>query len=432
MRSRLVFSVVILLLGTHLTHAGVYNSSESYEGAIDSTGELNRDLETFYNAFDTIRKVQNDKLYSPMRQRALLVTHLSDQGKGGQKPFGGKNPFGGRPGNPLGARNPLAEEMRLLDISAYFIRLGQSDKVISLLRRDKLGLNFLLYANLGTALQMRGQYGDAVSMFSLAQPLWKDWSDLSPEHKLLVQQMGWKKKHYEWFRQVEEYHYKLILQRWKQQKAGQKQLTLDNLFGEPGDPIQFVGEDGNYQAGQIKEAEFERLPDEALQIVQQLLLWLPNDDPLYWKLAELLNAQATPLKKPQAKFSKVAEAAQILNIFKDQDKSTPEMRDHLRVLSKWVEENRPKQDLGTDFNLDDNNKDSPPTADFLPAWQTFSIGFGTGVIVALLGYWQIREFVRPKKRRASPPETVSASSPSDGEKSEALPSSDTGIQKPPG
>src|SRR5262249_44765857 len=44
----------------------------------------------------------------------------------------------------------------------------------------------------------------------------------------------------------------------------------DDLFG-----VEFVGDDGGYQAGHVAAAQKEKLPDDAVAIVQQLLLWLP-------------------------------------------------------------------------------------------------------------------------------------------------------------
>ena len=56
------------------------------------------------------------------------------------------------------------------------------------------------------------------------------------------------------------------------------------------DPVRFVGGNGEYAAGSIAESEKKKLPADALAIVQQLVLWHPQDARLYWLLGELYNA----------------------------------------------------------------------------------------------------------------------------------------------
>src|SRR5262249_15331003 len=62
--------------------------------------------------------------------------------------------------------------------------------------------------------------------------------------------------------------------------------ALDDLFG-----VRFVGPSGEFQAGRMPPDEKKKLPADAIAIVQQLLLWFPADNRLYWLLGELLNAQ---------------------------------------------------------------------------------------------------------------------------------------------
>jgi len=56
-------------------------------------------------------------------------------------------------------------------------------------------------------------------------------------------------------------------------------------------PVRFVNEAGNYQPGTLAAAERAKLPSDAIPIVQQLLLWFPGENRLYWLLAELYAAQ---------------------------------------------------------------------------------------------------------------------------------------------
>lgn len=62
-------------------------------------------------------------------------------------------------------------------------------------------------------------------------------------------------------------------------------LEVDPLF-----PVRFVGPSGEYEAGKIADAERDKLPPNAIALVQQLLLWFPEDTRLLWLLGELYNA----------------------------------------------------------------------------------------------------------------------------------------------
>lgn len=64
------------------------------------------------------------------------------------------------------------------------------------------------------------------------------------------------------------------------------------LFRSPdGEPVRFVDETGEFTPGRLAEAEREKLPSDAVAIVQQLLLWFPGDSRLYWLLADLYAVQ---------------------------------------------------------------------------------------------------------------------------------------------
>src|SRR5205085_4989182 len=81
-------------------------------------------------------------------------------------------------------------------------------------------------------------------------------------------------------------------------KAGKADFeTVDALFDDgkkPPSPVRFVGESGKFEPGKLARGEKAKLPGNAIEIVQQLLVWLPGDDRLYWLLGELYNAQGGP------------------------------------------------------------------------------------------------------------------------------------------
>jgi hypothetical protein len=56
-------------------------------------------------------------------------------------------------------------------------------------------------------------------------------------------------------------------------------------------PVRFVNDAAAYEPGKLAAAEQARLPPDAIPVIQQLLLWFPQDSRLYWLLAELYAAR---------------------------------------------------------------------------------------------------------------------------------------------
>ena len=61
-------------------------------------------------------------------------------------------------------------------------------------------------------------------------------------------------------------------------------LPVKNKLSEP---VRFANDSGQFEVGSLAKVEREKLPPDAVAIVQQLLLWFPTDTRLYWLLAEL-------------------------------------------------------------------------------------------------------------------------------------------------
>lgn len=132
--------------------------------------------------------------------------------------------------------------------------------------------HFAIVANLGTVYQMSGALDAAESClesaYSLAPPEWQKF---------------------------EKFHWLLVKRRFLEKRSTMP-LGLDHLFDlGQAEPLRFVGPAGVWQIGQLHDAERQKLPGQSLQeatkIVQQLLVWLPEDARLHWLLAELANAQ---------------------------------------------------------------------------------------------------------------------------------------------
>src|SRR5207249_4225437 len=79
--------------------------------------------------------------------------------------------------------------------------------------------------------------------------------------------------------------------------------TLDPVFVDDNKkPLTFLAESGNFEAGRIREAEFKMLvPRDTVEMVEQFLIWMPDDERLLWLLGEVLNASAMEHQDPKRK-----------------------------------------------------------------------------------------------------------------------------------
>ena len=144
----------------------------------------------------------------------------------------------------------------LADLGALYLRLGQPEKAVGVLRPANRTFpeQFRIAANLGSAWQQSGDSAQAVAALEEAVRL-------APKE----------------FLAVESLHLKLVRNRAKEKKNTN---TLDDLFG-----VVYSGDPGTVDA-----KEKAKLPANALALVQELALVLPFDPRLLWQLAELANA----------------------------------------------------------------------------------------------------------------------------------------------
>lgn len=173
-----------------------------------------------------------------------------------------------------------AEEQ--MNLGAYLIRLKQYDDAVRLLTRaaEEEPSNAMLLANLGTAHQGNGQPERAIYWLQRLKRKGR-WNGLAAPQR-------------DWFQHAEEYHLKLLLLRSGEMPRGggsQPANEVDALFGAAVAPVRWIGESGHYEPGQLAASERAKLPTDALALVEQLLIWLPDDTRLYWLFGEILNAQ---------------------------------------------------------------------------------------------------------------------------------------------
>jgi hypothetical protein len=147
----------------------------------------------------------------------------------------------------------------IADLGALYVRLGEAERAVEVLRPAQRAHanHFAIAANLGAAWQMLGDYRQAAASLEEAVRL-------APGKHLAFEQA----------------HLKLVRAR-QREKGG----TLDDLFG-----VRYLNDKGVYEPGKFAAAEKKKLPAKAVEIAQQLALWLPADGPLLWQLGELANA----------------------------------------------------------------------------------------------------------------------------------------------
>jgi hypothetical protein len=205
----------------------------------------------------------------------------------------------------VAARAPqaaLTADQRLA-LSGYLIREAKYREAIEvlapILRDPRERDNFLLLANLATAWFLDGRQPQrGADYLAGALEAWpRDWKELSKERREWLEDLGWNEAKFQWYRRAETYLLKLFRLRLQERAlpgASPLGAEIETLFDDgarPRRPVRFVGESGKYEAGKLKKTEAAKLPPDAVPIVEQLLIWLPQDVRLYWLLGELLNAR---------------------------------------------------------------------------------------------------------------------------------------------
>jgi tetratricopeptide (TPR) repeat protein len=262
-----------------------------------------------------------------------------------------------------------------IDLSAYLIRLRQAEQAVEVLTPAgaQERRNFMVFANLATAHEQAGRLDRALSYLELLKDIWpSEWP-------------GFTKEQLAWFREAEKYHLRLVRLRYREAARGQRAAAEpDDLFAG----VRFVGDSGKYEAGKLAAAERAKLPPDALALVQQLVLWLPDDTRLYWLLGELYNATGD-----------VETAARI---FEECVWSRRYDAADLRAHRQVVQEARPKAE--SVFAALPEPAAAPP-AD-APSWlpdarHLLVVGGVAGLLILLLVYLQVREFRRRRRARLS-------------------------------
>jgi hypothetical protein len=197
--------------------------------------------------------------------------------------------------------------------------------------------------------------------------------------------IGWEENIYRHMRTAEKYHLRLMDLRFRERllKAADDE-QLDDLFG-----VRYVGESGEFEAGTMASKERKKLPYNAVDIVQQLINWMPYDDRLYWQLGELMNAQGN-IKAARMIFDEL--------IVNRQYRAKEALKHRRAILDV------PLEPANTNDALTDG-KDVPK--DIIEAapivWRPLVIAFVAGMLVMLFAQWQWRELRRRRELSRSVP-----------------------------
>jgi tetratricopeptide (TPR) repeat protein len=319
-----------------------------------------------------------------------------------------------------------------VNLGAYYIHLlryEEAARVLETAQAEEPG-NFMALANLATAQYLAGPQDPArlSRAIEYQQQALKAWPSI---------QAGFTGEELAFNRRAERYFLSLLQLRQQEARlqAGRGDQAPDDLFH-----VRFVGPGGRYEAGMMAPDQMDRLPLESIPLVEQLLLWLPLDNRLYWLLAELRNAKGD-----------VEGASKIMDelVSNQRRYRPPELWAHRQaVLRAWQDIQKvarvfdgtqgpsvteqlfwtlaPRGGVGAPgigaglhetswaaalVKIDQNNRFAPPnpapadtaasapaaanpppsSASWMPDWRPFLVGLATGVALTLLIGLQVRQ-----------------------------------------
>jgi hypothetical protein len=363
--------------------AGIYSS-------IDPREEMrySQEYEVFGKVLDVLSTIGVPKPATnpPIRQRYVLIEALGRDG--------------------MVKLDTLEQK---INYSAVLIRRGRALEAVQFLRNvyEENRDNFVVTSQFATAHFLTGNpdfEGASLRYMKRALDKWpKTWADLNDEQKKFLKIMGWEENiDFDRYRRCEEHLQRLIANRLHEKKlrAEKKPFdeTVDPIFLDAKDqPIRFVNDEGKFEAGKIAAAAKEALRRDCVEDVEQLLIWMPNDQRLLWLLAETLNASAMDYKDKKDKNRVIENAHKILLRLTRFD--TPmefgrrEVKEREQVLQTFVEAN-PTGELPPDIVKEDLVPVSSARW-----WAT--VAFIVGLAIGMFAIWQIQEMRRRRLARAA-------------------------------
>jgi len=280
---RTVVVLLLLLACVQPALAGYYTSMDHEEDT-----RWNRD---FINVFEPIvvnlANIADPKANSRIRSRYVLAEAL------------------GKDGNVK-----LTTVADKLNYSAVLIRRGkayEATHILQPLSREE-PKHFLVWAHLATASFLSHDANfkeNSLIYMDDALNLWpkEKMEQLDPAMQQFLKSSQLKDDYnLEKYRKIEEYFKRLMRHRIKEERLAKQKKPLpdsvDPIFldedskEDPKPAVKFLNEQGEFEVGRIAKAEKAKLPRDAVEIVEQLLIWMPADQRLLWLLGETFNACA--------------------------------------------------------------------------------------------------------------------------------------------
>jgi tetratricopeptide (TPR) repeat protein len=279
-----------------------------------------------------------------------------------------------------------------LNVSAYLIHCGRTFEARELLEAmaDKEEDNFLILANLATTYFQLGELRRATEIQKMVLKAWPErFADVEAKKmKPFLDRIAMGQPDFEFFRKAETFWMDLMTARLAEEQKGLKGWSeVDAIFkGSDGRPVRFVNAKGEFQPGKLAPEEEKKLPGDALEIVQQMLLWRPTDNRLLY-LYGLLLAAKNEIK--EAKWVFGPDLAKLVE--------TKEFREQ-----KFILDRTPDPGARVDTNIDVAEK----TMDIIEGksapypYRDVVLWCLVGIAVGVFGSWQFREIRRRHQRPA--------------------------------
>ncbi len=385
MTVRIVRIVLMLLVGVGLsptTHAGVYST-------IDNEVETQRMSHDYEKVFQSVLvDLRTIGLPAPKRETAIWKRYVLMETLGRK-----------------GAADLRTLE-QTLNYSAVLIRRDKGAEAVQLLLplKSEHRKNFVVLSQYALACflsksdDFRSRSSEAMEEAISVWPV--AMNDLDEEQKKFLNAVGWHETDFHRNREYDAYLLRLMKHRVREEARLKKKLkteeVLDPIFlDDKKQPVRFTAEAGEFAVGRI---EFQKLPDNSVEIVEQLLIWMPHDQRLLWLLGEVLNARAMKFPKREQKDplirSSYAVFAELNNPLSLASYGRPQIKKNFEVLGEYVK-TIPTERL--DIRLPG---ETPPTALSTEQWQRMVIvGFITGFAVGMFALWQFQELRRRRQAR---------------------------------
>lgn len=372
--------------------AGIYSTFDADE----EVKQYSRDYRNvFKRLLDAMKTIPNDATEShpAIRKRYLMMEQLGQAGS---------------------ARLKSLEDR--LNYSAVLIRRGKAYEATQFLMplTREYPDNFIVWSQYATAHFLSGNPDfkkKSAELMKHAMELWpKQYNEVKEELLPFLNNIGLVDTEFDRYRNVEVHLERLIRNRLREDRLNQQgkavEETVDPIFLEADGehkPVRYVNSKGEFEPGKIAEEERKKLPPTAIEIVEQMLLWMPYDQRLLWQLGELFNASAMDAQKDDQKNRAIRDAHFIFNetdpAFNRTRFAVKEIQSRKEKLAEKIRELPAEQQLAA-AQLGNLLKDEEPGGlNRREWWRTLTVGFITGFAVGLFALWQVQEWRRRRLAR---------------------------------